>query len=160
MKYYTTFKTTLCNITLVGDEDGLNHIHLHTGKDESNFNISPDWKENKKFFTKEITQLKEFSTGNRKTFDIKLNPEGTTFQNKVWEALSSIPYGETYSYKDIAAQIGNTKASRAVGMANSKNPIPIMVPCHRVIGANGKLTGFASGLKIKQQLLDLESQNT
>ncbi len=159
MKYYTTFKTPLCDITLVGNEDGLSYLHLHTGKDECNFTINPNWKEDKKFFAKEIAQLKEFAAGKRKRFDLKLNPEGTAFQNKVWKALSTIPYGDTYTYKDIAKQIGNAKASRAVGMANSKNPIPLIVPCHRVIGANGKLTGFASGLEIKQTLLDLETKN-
>lgn len=104
-------------------------------------------------------QLQEYFFGKRKTFDLPLAIEGTEFQIKVWKALSEIPYGTTCSYKDIAIKIGNCKASRAVGMANNKNPIPIIVPCHRVIGASGKLVGYAGGLNIKQKLLNVENAN-
>lgn len=102
------------------------------------------------------TQIREYLDGKRKVFDLPLHPNGTEFQIKVWKALTEIPYGETRSYKDIAISIGNEKACRAVGMANNKNPIPIIIPCHRVIGANKKLVGYAGGLDLKERLLDLE----
>lgn len=101
-------------------------------------------------------QLDEYFTGKRKEFDLPLAAEGTLFQKRVWNALCTIPYGETRSYKDIAIQIGNAKACRAVGMANHNNPIGIIVPCHRVVGADGKLVGYAGGLDRKQLLLELE----
>lgn len=101
-------------------------------------------------------QLQEYFSGTRKYFDIPLDPKGTPFQLKVWKALQEIPYGQTRTYKEIACSIGNEKACRAVGMANNKNPIPILIPCHRVIGSNGKLIGYAGGVKVKQYLLELE----
>ncbi|WP_296284760.1 methylated-DNA--[protein]-cysteine S-methyltransferase [uncultured Acinetobacter sp.] len=103
-------------------------------------------------------QLNEYFSGQRQIFDLPLDFEGTEFQQKVWQALLSIPFGETRSYKDIAEQIGNVKAVRAVGAANGKNPISIIAPCHRVVGANGKLVGFAGGLENKDVLLKLESR--
>ena len=102
-------------------------------------------------------QLNEYFSGQRQVFDLPLDFEGTEFQQKVWHTLLTIPFGETRSYKDIAAQIGNVKAVRAVGAANGKNPISIIAPCHRVVGANGKLVGFAGGLENKDILLKLES---
>ncbi len=101
-------------------------------------------------------QLEEYFAGKRRTFTVKLDPAGTEFQNKVWKALRTIPFGETRSYGEIAHQIGSGKAVRAVGAANGRNPLSIIVPCHRVIGADGKLTGFAGGLAVKAQLLALE----
>ncbi|WP_300729653.1 methylated-DNA--[protein]-cysteine S-methyltransferase [uncultured Bacteroides sp.] len=101
-------------------------------------------------------QLEEYFAGKRKVFDLPLDMRGTTFQKQVWMALQQIPYGETRSYKQIAEAIGNSKAVRAVGMANHENPFIIIVPCHRVIGTNGKLTGYAAGLDIKRYLLNLE----
>ena len=103
-----------------------------------------------------IKQLHEYLEGKRNLFDLPLAPEGTEFQNKVWNALKEIPFGETRSYGEIAKVIGNEKASRAVGMANNKNPIMIVIPCHRVIGANGKLVGYAGGVEVKEILLNLE----
>lgn len=103
-------------------------------------------------------QLNEYFAGTRQQFNLPLDFEGTEFQQKVWQALLSIPFGETRSYKQIAEQIGNVKAVRAVGAANGKNPISIIAPCHRVVGANGKLVGFAGGLDNKEILLQLESQ--
>ena len=105
-----------------------------------------------------IKQLDEYFEGKRSAFDLPLAPEGTEFQKKVWKALKEIPFGETKSYGEIAKIIGNEKASRAVGMANNKNPIMIVIPCHRVIGANGKLVGYAAGLEVKEILLDLEKR--
>jgi len=101
-------------------------------------------------------QLEEYFAGKRKRFDLPLNPGGTEFQHSVWKALQAIPYGKTRTYKQIAEMIGNVKACRAVGMANNKNPIWIVIPCHRVIGADGALTGYGGGLKMKKRLLELE----
>jgi len=104
-------------------------------------------------------QLNEYFCGKRTHFDLPLLPNGTDFQLKVWDALCRIPYGETRSYRDIAEFIGNPKASRAVGGANNKNPIMIIIPCHRVIGSDGSLTGYAGGLDVKEKLLQLEKGN-
>lgn len=104
-------------------------------------------------------QLDEYFKGIRKTFSLPIKPEGTPFQKRVWEALCTIPYGETASYKQIAIQVDCPKAARAIGMANNKNPLMIIVPCHRVIGTNGKLVGYAGGLAIKEILLNLEKDN-
>lgn len=101
-------------------------------------------------------QLADYFSGKRTAFELSLAPKGTSFQTAVWNALLDIPYGQTRSYKDIAAFIGNPKAVRAVGMACNKNPIWIIIPCHRVVGANRKLTGYAGGLDMKQRLLELE----
>ena len=101
-------------------------------------------------------QLGEYFEGKRRSFSIPLDMRGTVFQRKVWEALLAIPYGETRSYADLAKRMGNPMATRAVGAANGRNPISIVVPCHRVIGSNGKLTGFAGGLDTKARLLNLE----
>ena len=103
-------------------------------------------------------QLKEYFSGKRKEFCLPLNPKGTDFQEKVWEALQKIPYGQTRSYGEIAKNIGNPKASRAVGGANHKNPIMIFIPCHRVIGADGGLVGFGGGIEVKRYLLELEKK--
>lgn len=104
-------------------------------------------------------QLQEYFAGERKTFSVPLGTSGTEFQEKVWTELQNIPYGETRSYKDVAVQVGNPKGSRAVGMANNRNRIPIIIPCHRVVGANGKLVGYAGGLDVKTQLLEIEKRN-
>lgn len=104
-------------------------------------------------------QLDEYFKGKRTHFDLPLAPLGTPFRQSVWNALLDIPYGETRSYKDVAERIENPKAVRAVGMANNRNPIPVIIPCHRVIGANGKLVGYGGGIDIKIHLLDLEKQH-
>lgn len=105
---------------------------------------------------KAAEQLDEYFKGRRKAFDLPLAPQGTPFQQSVWNALLKIKFGETRSYKEIAEQIGNPKAVRAVGMANNRNPISIIIPCHRVIGSDGNLVGYGGGLSIKQYLLELE----
>ena len=101
-------------------------------------------------------QLSEYLNGERKEFDLPLNPSGTDFQQTVWSELLNIPYGQTRTYKDIAAAIGDEKAVRAVGNANNKNPIPIIIPCHRVIGSDKTMTGYVGGIDIKQKLLNIE----
>ena len=108
---------------------------------------------------KEAAQLEQYFAGRRKTFELPLAPEGTAFQLKVWQALQEIPYGETRSYGQIARAVGNEKAARAVGMANNQNPISIIIPCHRVIGADGKLVGYGGGLERKACLLELERRH-
>ncbi len=107
---------------------------------------------------KAVKELKEYFEGKRKIFSLPLHLEGTEFQKRVWEALQEIPYGQTCSYKDIAVKIGNPGASRAVGLANNRNPISIVIPCHRVIGANKKLVGYGGGLERKEWLLNMEKK--
>jgi methylated-DNA-[protein]-cysteine S-methyltransferase len=103
-----------------------------------------------------VAQLRDYFSGRRKSFELPLDPQGTEFQQKVWKALMDIPYGETRNYREIATAVGSPRAMRAVGAANGRNPLPIIVPCHRVIGADGKLVGYAGGLTVKKLLLELE----
>ncbi len=147
MKTFYDYETIIGKIFIEADGDFLTQISFRklSGKRLE----TPIIKET-------ITQLEEYFIKKRKTFDLPLKLEGTDFQKQVWKALLTIPYGKTATYKDIAKIIGNEKASRAVGMANNKNKLPIILPCHRVIGANGDLTGYAGGLEIKQKLLNLE----
>lgn len=127
------------------------------------FNESPQLKDTEiketDLLKEAAQQLKDYLAGKRKNFNIPLMPEGTEFQQNVWKALQQIPYGKTCTYGEIARKIGNPKACRAVGMANNKNPIGIFIPCHRVIGANGKLVGYAGGLEMKEHLLAIEKIN-
>ena len=109
---------------------------------------------------KAAAELSEYFDGKRQSFSVPINPHGTEFQKKVWAALTKVSYGKTNTYKDIAVAIGNEKACRAVGMANNKNPIWIIIPCHRIIGAGGSLTGYGGGLDMKKRLLDLEDRGT
>lgn len=109
---------------------------------------------------KTYLELTEYFNGERQIFDVPLSPEGTQFRKKVWEELKKIPYGNTTTYKEIARRTGNEKACRAVGMANNKNPIAIIIPCHRVIGSKGNLTGYAGGLDVKNKLLQIEHKYT
>jgi len=159
MTYYTIFNGPFCDIILVGNERGLNHLHLDTGEGSRRFDIQDDWKRNDPFFAEIVEQLAEYFSGQRRSFNVKINPLGSDFQKQVWQELTTIGYGELVTYKEVARAIGNERASRAIGMANSKNPIPLIVPCHRVIGANGQLTGFAHGLAIKEKLICFEKTN-
>lgn len=153
--YYEIFDTGLIGrLTLVGDGAGLRHIEFEEKKHP--LTIGPDWKKSAKFFAPVKAQLQAYFKGELETFDLPLAPVGTPFQLRVWQALRDIPYGGLVSYKTIAESIGNPKAVRAVGGANGKNPIPIIVPCHRVIGSDGSLTGFGGGLETKRRLIDLE----
>lgn len=156
MDYYTILATDRWEIILVGDEDGLTHLHMVTSAGSREFAIDDAWVRDDERFHEARQQLVEYFAGERRTFTVPLNPRGTEFQKRAWQALRDIPYGETRTYKEQAVLLGNPRASRAVGTANGRNPIPIIIPCHRVIGSNGSLTGFAHGLDVKQALLDLE----
>lgn len=155
MKKAYVYETGIGWFLIAEDSQGITDITLIRGEDKEA--LAGKYILTETELIKEAAkQLKEYLEGTRKKFTIKLNPKGTPFQQKVWEALRRIPYGETRSYKQIAEEIGNGKASRAVGMANHHNPIMCVIPCHRVIGANGNMVGYAGGLEIKKQLLELE----
>jgi len=155
--YYTLMDTILGDIAIAGDEAGLKFINFRKGHNA--MAIGTDWKKDPAFLKNAVDQLTAYFEGSLKAFDFALAPAGTPFQQSVWKALAKIPYGKTASYKDIAISVGNPKAVRAVGAANGRNPLPIVVPCHRVIGADGKLVGYAGGLEIKKRLLGLEQDN-
>ena len=120
-------------------------------------NGEPDVSDSNKILDTCKQQLQEYFNGNRTVFDLPLAPGGTLFQQKVWDELLNVPFGSTASYMDISKRIGDTKATRAVGLANGKNPIAIIIPCHRIIGSDGSLTGYAGGMKRKKWLLEHES---
>jgi methylated-DNA-[protein]-cysteine S-methyltransferase len=141
-------------LLLVADNAGLRQILFENGNHPARLESS--WVEDERSFADVIQQLGSYFAGKLKEFDLPLAPEGTPFQLKVWRCLCEIPYGETISYGELACRIGNPNAARAVGLANGSNPIPIVIPCHRVIGSNGKLTGYGGGLPIKEKLLALE----
>jgi methylated-DNA-[protein]-cysteine S-methyltransferase len=157
--YYTRFDTDLCEIILAGYENVITALHLNTGEGKRIFEIHPTWERGDSNFTEAIKQINEYINGERKVFSLEISPEGTVFQKRVWGQLLRIPYGEVWTYGELAAEIGDKRYARAVGMANSKNPIPLIIPCHRVIGSSGDLTGFAHGIRIKKQLLELETGN-
>lgn len=152
--YYCAINSPVGKLLLAGRCDALQLVSFQGGAHPTP--IDPDWKYDESPFRDAIDQLKAYFTGKLKTFTLKLKLEGTAFQQRVWQQLRSIPYGQTVSYGQIAQAVGNPKASRAVGAANGKNPISIVVPCHRVIGSGGKLVGFGGGLSIKETLLSLE----
>lgn len=143
------YETDLGIIAIRDNNKAITEIFFPETKTNNNVKETPLIKEC-------FNQLNEYFKGNRKEFDIPVEASGTEFQKKVWNALLDIPYGETRSYKDIAIAIGNEKACRAVGMANNRNPISIIIPCHRVIGVNGKLVGYDGGIHIKEKLLNIE----
>lgn len=153
--FHTTMKSPVGPLLLAGEESGLRLVRFVSGRRSQ----SPerDWIENKAPFKEVIRQLQAYFEGKLKEFDAPLVLEGTDFQLLVWRNLQKIPYGETISYGQLAKRIGKPEASRAVGLANGSNPIPIIIPCHRVIGSNGSLTGFGGGLPVKKKLLALES---
>ncbi len=142
-------------LLLAGDADALTLIHFQNGRGGPR-DPDPEWRERPATFREATQQLSAYFAGRLRTFDLPLRPEGTPFQRSVWDALLRIPYGETTSYGALAQAMGKPEASRAVGLANGSNPIPIVIPCHRVIGASGKLTGYGGGLDLKRRLLDLE----
>lgn len=132
---------------------------LHFPEGKTRVEPGKDWIYTEKIFTDALLQLDAYFKGELTRFDLKLNAQGTDFQKRVWQELEKIPYGETISYGELAKRMGNPKASRAVGMANGKNPISIIVPCHRVIGKDGSLTGFGGGIDVKKTLLELEKRH-
>lgn len=152
--YYQVIDSPIGGLLLAGTQEALYQMHFQGGRDS----IEPcaEWEKNHKPFREVVRQLEAYFAGNRRTFDLPLRPEGTGFQRTVWTALQAIPYGETWSYGQLARYIGKPQAMRAVGAANGQNPIPVIIPCHRVIGADGSLTGFGGGLPIKKKLLELE----
>ncbi|MBH48987.1 MAG: glycosyltransferase [Halobacteriovorax sp.] len=157
---YIKINTMVGQLTLVASARGLAAV-LWEDEKESRVKIDlGSMNPKNKHLSKTKLQLQEFFAGERSEFDLDLDPVGTEFQMNVWNKLQQIPYGQTASYKDLAIMIGNAKASRAIGMANGKNPLSIVVPCHRVIGASGELTGYAGGLENKKKLLQLEQSFT
>ncbi len=156
--YYCYFDTPIGELLLAGEANALSMIGFPKGVMRSD--PEPDWIYNEEPFADVREQLAEYFSGERKDFDLPLTIAGTEFQLSVLEALQKIPYGETRSYGAIAKQIGRPRAVRAVGAANGRNPIPIIVPCHRVIGHTGDLTGFGGGLDTKEALLRLEAENS
>ena len=149
--------TPVGRLLIAGDHKGLRHVSFA----KSHYSAPPvtpedDWEANEKPLKDAVKQLKAYFLGKLQHFDLELAPEGTDFQKEVWNALRKVNFGATASYGEIAAQIGNPAASRAVGMANGRNPISIIVPCHRIIGSTGKLVGYGGGLQNKETLLQLE----
>jgi len=154
--FYNWYDSPVGRLLLAGSPSGLSFVSFSRGKHA--VPVRADWIEDRKAFTSVIEQLEEYFVGKRRRFELVLRPQGSQFQLAVWTELQSISYGETISYTDLALRIGKPKAVRAVGAANGANPIPIIIPCHRVIGSNGSLTGFGGGLPIKKRLLELESR--
>jgi len=150
----TEHHSLIGTLTLAADETGLRHIIFPSGSRA--FEAPENWSVNSAGFSQIRQELDEYFAGKRRQFSIRISPAGTVFQQSVWKALQEIDYANTCSYGDIALKIGKPSASRAVGAANRANPIPIIVPCHRVIGASGKLTGFGGGLHTKAWLLSHE----
>lgn len=153
--HYSSVDTPIGPLMLAADEDGLRLIQFSTSKHQ----VEPgsDWIDGENDILRDTrTQLEEYFAGKRRDFDLPLSLVGTEFQKKVWRMLAQIPCGSTFSYQQLATRIGKPKATRAVGAANGRNPIPIVLPCHRVIGAAGGLTGFGGGLPAKRWLLQHE----
>jgi methylated-DNA-[protein]-cysteine S-methyltransferase len=151
---YTTIESPIGELLLVGDGETLRGLYMQDGRKPKT--IATGWEESSAPFADVRTQLEEYFAGERTTFDVQLAAEGARFEREVWHALEEIPYGETVSYGEIARRVGQPTAARAVGTANGRNPIAVIVPCHRVIGADGTLTGYGGGLERKRLLLELE----
>jgi methylated-DNA-[protein]-cysteine S-methyltransferase len=152
---YCEIPAPIGKLLLARDDRGLRRISFPGERQFSG--VAPDWERADEPFADTIAQLDLYFAGRLRRFDLDLAPEGTPFQRDVWSALVEIPYGRTISYSELARRVGRPAATRAVGAANGRNPLPIVVPCHRVIGADGSLTGFGGGLPIKRRLLDLEA---
>jgi methylated-DNA-[protein]-cysteine S-methyltransferase len=152
---YTRIESPVGPLVLVASDAGLHHVLFAKS---TRTKVDPEWRESAELVKEVIKQLRAYFAKELEVFDLTLAPEGTKFQQSVWSELCGIPYGETISYGELAKRVGNPKASRAVGAANGQNPIPIIIPCHRVIGSDGKLTGFGGGLPIKEKLLALEQR--
>lgn len=148
--YSYTYNTKIGNITIIEKDGYITNLYI-------NYNNIKTIQKETKLISRTANEIKEYLDGNKKSFSIPIKLEGTDFQNKVWQALLKIPYGETRSYKDIAININNSKACRAVGTAIKNNPIPIIIPCHRVIKSNKDIGNYAYGIDIKKELLNLEA---
>ena len=146
---YTRIESPVGPLLLVADDAGLRLIQFVNGRNPAQ--PDPQWQQDAEPLRETIRQLRAYFSGELQTFDLTLAPQGTPFQRSVWNLLCEIPYGETISYGELARRVGNRNASRAVGLANGSNPIPIVIPCHRVIGSNGKFTGYGGGLPIKEK---------
>ena len=153
--YHHSIDTPIGGLLLVGDAEALHGVYFQDGK-RGPYKPDKSWEPAEKPFREAVRQLRAYFAGKLTDFDLPLKPAGTDFQLKVWKTLQTIPYGKTWSYGELAQRIRRPAAFRAVGAANGQNPIPVIVPCHRVIGADGSLTGFGGGLPIKQKLLALE----
>lgn len=154
--YYSRFESPVGPLLLAGSREGLRLVSFGTGKRSKG--VQQEWRRDDAEFVNVVKQLKSYFAGELRNFELPLLPEGTYFQKSVWTELRNIPYGETVSYQELAKRVGKPKAARAVGAANGANPIPIIIPCHRVIGGDGSLTGFGGGLPLKRKLLELESR--
>ena len=154
---FTRAPSPLGPLLLVGTEDALTSIWLPSGRDRR-LEPDPDWIESRAPFAEAVRQLDAYFAGQLRQFDLPLAPKGTAFQQRVWRALLDIPYGETVSYGELARRIARPAAFRAVGAANGQNPLSIVIPCHRVIGSDGRLTGYGGGLPAKSTLLALEQR--
>lgn len=154
---YTLVDSPLGPILVAGDEQGLRRINFQDGN--APFEVPPGWQRDDWPLRDAAQQLRAYFAGTLHAFELPLHPLGTAFQQSVWQQLRAIPYGETRSYGQLAQRLGRPSASRAVGAANGQNPLPIVVPCHRVIGSTGKLTGFHGGVHLKEFLLGLERRN-
>jgi methylated-DNA-[protein]-cysteine S-methyltransferase len=152
---FTTVDSPLGRLLAVSDGQSLTHLDMQGGRRP--LAVSPTWRADAAAFGPLRTQLEEYFAGDRRDFDLPLAPAGNPFELRVWAALVQVPYGQTASYGEIARRLGAPGAARAVGLANGRNPIAVIIPCHRVIGANGSLTGYGGGLDRKRLLLDLES---
>jgi len=154
--YYTNFQSPVGPLLLAADDRGLCFVSFSGNRRA--VHAERTWKRDQAPFKETIRQLQAYFRGELKEFNLPLALEGTPFQRSVWKNLLAIPYGKTISYGQLADRIGRPKAVRAVGLANGQNPLPIIIPCHRVIGSNGKLTGYGGGLPFKEKLLALESR--
>ncbi|MBL8809823.1 MAG: methylated-DNA--[protein]-cysteine S-methyltransferase [Planctomycetaceae bacterium] len=155
MQYTWIEKTPVGRILVAADEDGVKYVQFREDDSAAEL-IQEDWVRDDKALKSVVQQLQAYFAGKLSQFDVPLAPEGTAFQKKVWKALCKVKFGVTASYGDIAKSIGNPAACRAVGLANGRNPIAIIIPCHRIIGTNGKLVGYGGGLGRKKTLLSLE----
>jgi methylated-DNA-[protein]-cysteine S-methyltransferase len=154
-EYYTVLDSPIGELHVVGDGKALTRLHMQGGRTRAA--IDPSWRRDEGRFDEVRRQLDEYFAGKRRDFTLPLAMAGGIFERRVWEELRAIPYGSTASYGEIASRIGAPGAARAVGVANGRNPIAVIVPCHRVIGADGSLTGYGGGLERKRLLLDLEA---
>ncbi len=155
MKQYCYWQSPIGRLLLIGEQGLLEELHFPNSAEHAV--IEDNWHHDEECFANVLQQLREYFAGERQVFKVKMCLKGTDFQRRVWQELQQVPFGKTASYGEIAERINNPKACRAVGGANRKNPIPIIIPCHRIIGNDGSLTGFGGGLPLKKKLLRIEN---